>query len=92
MVVQTLWGYTGMDVYETGREKQAIGIIPGGKLLPETATVKLMWVLGHQNDPTKIKESMQANLVGQNPAREPPNGYLVLQGVEPGIEHILKPQ
>ena len=25
MTVQTLWGYTGMDVYETGREEQAIG-------------------------------------------------------------------
>ena len=92
MVVQTLWGYTGMDVYETGREEQALGIIPGGKLLPETAVVKLMWVLGHESDPEKVRSLMQANLVGENPAREPPTGFLVLQGVEPGIEHVLKPE
>ncbi len=91
MVVQTLWGYTGMDVYETGREEQALGIIPGGKLLPETAVVKLMWVLGHESIPEKIKVLMQTNLVGENPEREPPTGFLVLQGVEPGIEYVLKP-
>jgi hypothetical protein len=50
-----------------------------------------MWVLGHECDPEKIKSLMQANLVGENPAREPPTGFLVLQGVEPGIEHVLKP-
>ena len=92
MALQTLWGFTGMDVYETGREEQALGIIPGLSMLPEVAMVKLMWVLGHEKDPTKIKALLQTNIAGEILAGEPPNGFLVLQGVEPGIEGVLKPK
>ncbi|OLS15286.1 MAG: glutamyl-tRNA(Gln) amidotransferase subunit D [Promethearchaeota archaeon CR_4] len=92
MSLQTLWGFTGMDVYETGREEQAIGIIPGGSMLPEVATVKLMWVLGHEKDPEKIRTLLQTNIAGEMLAGEPPNGFLVLQGVEPGIDGVLKPR
>ena len=92
MSLQTLWGFTGMDVYETGREEQALGIIPGLSMLPEVAMVKLMWVLGHEKDPEKIRTLLQTNLAGEILAGEPPNGFLVLQGVEPGIGSVLKPQ
>ncbi|MFX0103240.1 MAG: Glu-tRNA(Gln) amidotransferase subunit GatD [Candidatus Hodarchaeota archaeon] len=80
MTVQTLWGFTGMDVYETGREQLAMGIIDGKNMLPEVAFTKLMWVLGHEKDPAKIKEMMETNLRGEILKGEPPNGFQVLQG------------
>ncbi len=80
MVVQTLWGFTGMNVYETGREELALGIIDGKSMLPETAMVKLMYVLGHEKDPAKIKTMMETNLRGEILAGEPPNGFDVGQG------------
>ncbi|NMC07322.1 MAG: Glu-tRNA(Gln) amidotransferase subunit GatD [Candidatus Lokiarchaeota archaeon] len=80
MVVQTLWGFTGMNVYETGREELALGIIDGKSMLPETAVVKLMWVLGHEKEPAKIKAMMETNLRGEILIAEPPNGFDVGQG------------
>lgn len=80
MTVQTLWGFTGMNVYETGREQLAMGIIDGKNMLPEVAFTKLMWVLGHESDPAKVKELMETNLRGEILKGEPPNGYQVLQG------------
>nr|MDO8115806.1 Glu-tRNA(Gln) amidotransferase subunit GatD [Candidatus Sigynarchaeota archaeon] len=80
MVVQTLWGFTGMNVYETGREQLALGMIDGKNMLPETALVKLMWVLGHEKDPATIKAMMETNLRGEILAGEPPNGFQVFQG------------
>ncbi len=46
MTVQTLWGYTGMDVYETGREEQAMGIIPGQNMLPEVSCGEISIFIG----------------------------------------------
>jgi glutamyl-tRNA(Gln) amidotransferase subunit D len=34
-------------------------------MLPETAYVKLMWVLGHTKEPTKVKEIMRQNIAGE---------------------------
>ena len=58
MTVQTLWGFTGLQVYERGRELLNIGIIPGHNLLPESAYVKLSWVLGHTRDLSEINKLM----------------------------------
>jgi len=80
MVVQTLWGFTGMNVYETGREELALGIIDGKSMLPEVAVAKLMYVLGHEDDPEKIKNLMETNLRGEILEAEPPNGFDVGQG------------
>ncbi|HKZ39737.1 MAG TPA: asparaginase domain-containing protein, partial [Candidatus Hodarchaeales archaeon] len=68
MTTQTLHGFVGMNVYERGRELLAMGILPGANLLPETAFVKLSFVLGHQedNDPAKIAEMFQKDLVGES--------------------------
>ncbi|MHA1819089.1 MAG: Glu-tRNA(Gln) amidotransferase subunit GatD [Promethearchaeota archaeon] len=82
MTVQTLWGFTGMDVYETGREEQAIGIIPGANMLPETAFTKLAWALGNFDDINRVKQIMQTNIAGEILTKEAYNGYLVFQGIE----------
>lgn len=85
MTVQTFWGFTGMRVYERGREELALGIIPGHNLLPETAYVKLSWILGHAQDLEVIKKEMRKNIAGEIITRETIKGYLISQGIEPTI-------
>jgi len=89
MTVQTLWGFTGLQVYERGRELLNIGIIPGHNLLPESAYVKLSWVLGHTRDLSEINKLMRENIAGEIIDREIYKGFLIFQGVEPWINDIL---
>ena len=56
MTSQCINGPTGMNVYETGRELQNIGVISVMDMLPETAYVKLMWSLANTKD---AKEAMR---------------------------------
>ena len=65
MTSQCLHGMVDMSVYDTGRDLVTAGVIPGGDMLPETAYVKLMWVLGQTSDPAKVAELMSANLRGE---------------------------
>ena len=53
MTVQTLWGYAQMYVYDTGRDLLDIGVVPLDNMLPETALMKLGWVLGHTHGPRR---------------------------------------
>ena len=56
MTLQTLWGYVQMNVYETGREIQELGVVPLGNMLPEVAFVKLSWALGvHGGDRAAVR-------------------------------------
>ncbi|MHA1277910.1 MAG: Glu-tRNA(Gln) amidotransferase subunit GatD [Candidatus Helarchaeota archaeon] len=82
MTVQTLWGFTGMQVYQRGREELAIGIIPGHNMLPETAYVKLCWVLGQTRNIEEVKTQMRTNIVGELIERETLQGYLIKQGID----------
>jgi glutamyl-tRNA(Gln) amidotransferase subunit D len=90
MTVQTLWGYTHMFVYETGRDLMALGVIPADNMLPEVAFVKLGWALGQTSDLEKVKEMMLTPIAEEITEREPYNGYLVFQGGVPEIEDFLK--
>lgn len=90
MTVQTLWGYTHMFVYETGRDLMALGVIPADNMLPEVAYVKLGWALGQTDDLDKVKELMLTPIAGEITEREPYNGYLVFQGGIPEMENFLK--
>jgi glutamyl-tRNA(Gln) amidotransferase subunit D len=65
MTSQCLWGRTDMNVYSTGIDLQKIGVHPLEDMLPETALVKLMWVLGQTSDPGKVAEMMRTNLAGE---------------------------
>ncbi|MHA1518641.1 MAG: Glu-tRNA(Gln) amidotransferase subunit GatD [Promethearchaeota archaeon] len=85
MTVQTLWGYTGMDVYETGRELQAIGIIPGKNMLPEVGFAKMCWALGNFDSYDEIKTQLLTNIAGEITPGESMNGYQIFQGVEGSI-------
>jgi glutamyl-tRNA(Gln) amidotransferase subunit D len=65
MTTQTLYGRIDMKVYSTGRELISRGVISGEDMLPETAYVKLMHVLGSTSDLEEIKEKMQTNIAGE---------------------------
>ena len=59
MTSQCMNGPTGMNIYNKGRELQDIGVIPVSDMLPETAYVKLMWVLANTKGAEEAKESMR---------------------------------
>ncbi len=65
MASQCINGRVNMNVYSTGRELLGMGVIPAGDMLPETALVKLMWVLGQTEDRERIRELFTANLAGE---------------------------
>lgn len=90
MTVQTLWGFVQMYVYDTGRFLLDIGIIPLANMLPEVAFMKLCWALGQTDDPEKVKDIMLTPIGGDMTEREPPNGYLILQGGIPVVDEFLK--
>lgn len=65
MTSQCLWGRVNMNVYYTGRDLQAIGIVPLEDMLPETALVKLMWALAEAKEPEAVKRLMLTNIAGE---------------------------
>jgi glutamyl-tRNA(Gln) amidotransferase subunit D len=65
MASQCLNGRVNMNVYSTGRELLKLGVIPAEDMLPETALVKLMWVLGQTADPEKVRDMFLQNIAGE---------------------------
>ncbi|MEA1972610.1 MAG: Glu-tRNA(Gln) amidotransferase subunit GatD [Candidatus Cloacimonadota bacterium] len=90
MTVQTLWGFTHMLVYDTGRDLLAMGIVPAENMLPETAFIKLSWVLGQTDDREEVKKMMLTPIANEITKGEPYDGYLIYQGGLPEIKEFLK--
>jgi len=90
MTVQTLWGYTQMYVYDTGRDLLELGVVPLENMLPETALMKLSWVLGHIDDHDSVLRLMRTPVSHEITDREPHNGYLIMQGGLPETEEWIK--
>jgi glutamyl-tRNA(Gln) amidotransferase subunit D len=90
MTVQTLWGYCGMYVYETGRELMELGIIPCANMLPEVAYMKLCWTLGQTDDHKEVQRIMLTPISDEITPREPYNGYLLYQGAIPEVQEFLR--
>jgi len=90
LIVEPLFGYIHLRVYETGRDMLARGVIEGGNMLPSAAYTKLIWVLGHTQNINEVKTLMQTDIAGEITQREGPRGFLLLQGVEQGIDELLK--
>lgn len=63
MTTTCLFGRVGMNVYSKGRDLQMLGVIPGEDMLPETAFVKLAWLLA--NHPEQAKELVRKDLRGE---------------------------
>lgn len=65
MSSQCLYGRINMNVYSTGRKLLEVGVIPAQDMLPETAYVKLVWVLGQTQNFDEVTSMMQSNLKGE---------------------------
>lgn len=65
MTSQCLYGSVNMNVYSTGRDLIKAGVISAEDMLPETAYVKLMWVLGQTQDPKKVAHLIKTNIAGE---------------------------
>lgn len=73
---QTIYGRLDPYVYSTGREINDAGVIYLNDMLPETAYVKLGWVLGHTKKLSEVKEMMLKNYAGEINERIPENSFL----------------
>lgn len=65
MASQCIHGRVNMNVYSTGRDLLQMGVLPAEDMLPEVAYIKLMWILGHTEDPAKVRELFLTDLVGE---------------------------
>ncbi|MBN1940791.1 MAG: Glu-tRNA(Gln) amidotransferase subunit GatD [Candidatus Diapherotrites archaeon] len=65
MTSQCLYGRVQMHVYDKATDLVEMGVIPGEDMLPETAFVKLAWLLGNYKNKEKVKELMRKNLRGE---------------------------
>ncbi|MFH2107025.1 MAG: Glu-tRNA(Gln) amidotransferase subunit GatD [Candidatus Micrarchaeota archaeon] len=66
MAPQTISGRLNLNVYTTGRLLKDAGVIGDGMdWTPETAFVKLSWVLGQTKNIKKVKEMMETNIAGE---------------------------
>ena len=74
---QSLYGRVNPNVYTNLRVfYHTAGAIPGEDMLPETAYVKLGWVLGHTTKPEKVREMMLTNYAGEITKRSLPQTFL----------------
>jgi glutamyl-tRNA(Gln) amidotransferase subunit D len=62
---QCIWGRVNMHVYDTGRDLLTRGVIPMDDAFPETALVKLMWVLGQTSNTEEAKKLLKTNVAGE---------------------------
>ncbi len=62
---QTIYGKLDPYVYSNGRDLLNAGVIFLDDILPETAYVKLGWVLGHEKNPIKARALMLTNMANE---------------------------
>jgi glutamyl-tRNA(Gln) amidotransferase subunit D len=79
-----------MFVYDTGRDLMGKGVVPLQNMIPETAYIKLGWVLGQTSDPAEVRRMMLEPINDEITKREPYNGYLIYQGGVPEIEEFIR--
>jgi glutamyl-tRNA(Gln) amidotransferase subunit D len=65
MTSQCIWGRLDMNVYDQGRDLLAMGVLSMDDMLPETAFVKLMWVLGQTSDTKEAKKLLTENVANE---------------------------
>ncbi|MFB6088944.1 MAG: Glu-tRNA(Gln) amidotransferase GatDE subunit D, partial [Candidatus Aenigmatarchaeota archaeon] len=73
---QTIYGRLNLNVYDNGRLLKDAGAIPLEDMSPETAYVKLGWILGHTKKLEEVKEGMLTNYAGELSERSLPETFL----------------
>ena len=76
ITTQTLYGTTDPFVYSAGRLLHEAGCTYLKDMLPETAYVKLGWVLAHTQKPEEVKNMMLTNYAGEIAERIGPDTFL----------------
>ena len=76
MTSQCLYGRVQMHVYDKGTDLTKLGVIPGEDMLPNTAFVKLAWLLGNHKK-AEVNELITRNLRGEITERTEPNNFLI---------------
>ncbi len=69
MTSQCIGGRVDLNVYDTGRDLQAAGVIPLEDMLAETALVKAMWVLGNSRSASEARRLMKEDVAGETTTR-----------------------
>lgn len=64
-VTQCVSGSVNMDIYETGRRLQDIGVISGRDITTEAALTKMMYLLGQHMEPGRFVNSMRNPIRGE---------------------------
>ncbi|MBS3133269.1 Glu-tRNA(Gln) amidotransferase subunit GatD [Candidatus Woesearchaeota archaeon] len=75
MASQCLYGRVQMRVYDKGRDLTALGVIPGEDMLPNTAFVKLAWLLANCKK-EEVKQLIGKNLRGEISDRTEEQAFL----------------
>jgi len=65
MTSQCIWGRLNMNVYDQGRDLLAMGVLSLDDMLPETAFVKLRWVLGQTTETEEAKKLLMENIANE---------------------------
>ncbi len=83
MTSQCIWGRINMNVYRRGVELLNIGVIPGEDMIPETAFVKLSWILAKTREPKEVRKLMLTNMIYEINERSENRVYppLITKGV-----------
>ena len=76
MTSQCLFGRVNMRVYSTGRDLIKAGVISADDMLPETAYVKLMWVLAKAKTRDEVEQLMTMNISGEISDRMKTDAFL----------------
>ena len=77
VATQCIYGRVNPNVYSNLRTLYyEAGAIPAGDMLPETAYVKLGWVLGHTKALKRVREMMLTNYAGELNSRLQPDMFL----------------
>ncbi|MGB0652180.1 MAG: Glu-tRNA(Gln) amidotransferase subunit GatD [Thermoplasmatota archaeon] len=75
MASQCIHGRTNLNVYATGRDLLQLGVLPAEDMLPEVAYIKMMWILGHTQDPDEVRRLFLTPLAGEIAAPTAPESY-----------------
>ncbi len=78
MASQAFYGRINMNVYSTGKDLQNAGVIPAEDMTPETAFIKLAWLLGNYSV-EETKKLFRKNLRGEIKERSPEKGFEVIK-------------
>jgi len=65
MASQCIHGRVNMNVYSTGRDLLKMGVLSAEDMLPEVAYIKMMWILGHTEDPDEVRRRFLTDVAGE---------------------------